>query len=127
MNCLILLFLLLQSTGVETLSVYVAPTGNDKDAGTRARPFATLVRAREAARTFRSSSPKRAVSVFLRSGTYRLDSSFVLSGPDSGDSLAQVTYRSFEGEEARLIGGRILAGFRPVTSFKAYGRGRKVS
>lgn len=115
MNCLILLFLLLQSPGVETLSVYVAPTGNDKDAGTRARPFATLVRAREAARTFRSSSPKRAVSVFLRSGTYRLDSSFVLSGADSGDSLAQVTYRSFEGEEARLIGGRILAGFRPVT------------
>ena len=50
----------------------VAPSGSDDNPGTPAEPFATLSKARDAARDIRREAPGGQVSVALRGGTYRL-------------------------------------------------------
>lgn len=64
-------------SSVRAAEIYVAPTGNDSDPGTQARPFATIVRARDALR----NSPRRmkeSVNVILQGGVYYLPETFFL-------------------------------------------------
>ena len=56
--------------------IYVAPGGNDRNPGSREKPFATEEAARRKARGVRG-----AVTVFLRGGTYFLSKPVVL-GPE---------------------------------------------
>lgn len=108
-------FLLWSAASASGLQFFVSPKGSDTNPGTKARPFATLTRARDAIRAFRGTRPETPVTVYLRGGTYRLDTSFVLGPGDGGDSLAPVIYRGFAGEKVRLTGGQSLKGFRAVT------------
>ncbi|MBB6053604.1 PDZ domain-containing protein [Armatimonas rosea] len=76
---------------------FVAPGGVDSNAGTKARPFATLARAQEAARKAGGGT------VTLRAGTYYLPETLVLTERDSG-----TTWRAARGEEAVVSGGTKL-------------------
>lgn len=69
---------------------YLSPAGNDANPGTKEKPFATLERARDAARQAKGST------VTLAAGTYRRTKTFELDEHDSG-----TTYR---GENARITG-----------------------
>ena len=106
--------------------LYVSPSGNDSWSGRRADPardgkdgpFATLDRARDAIRRLKVAGlPPGGAAVCLRAGTYLLDKSFALTQEDSGTGDAPVVYRACDGEEVRLLGGRIVppASFGPVT------------
>jgi hypothetical protein len=81
---------------------YVAPSGSDAHPGTQSRPFATLARAQVAARQAAGREP---VTVFLRSGVYRLAESLVFTAADSGTKAAPVTYQAAPGEMAVISGG----------------------
>lgn len=83
---------------------YVSPSGNDDWAGTASRPFASLQRARDAAR-----SAEKPVTVCLRKGTYYLASTLELGPEDSG-----TRYCAHKGESATISGGRQITGFMPV-------------
>ena len=98
--------------------LYVAPDGNDDAPGTKAKPFATLERARDAVRELRKVGPlpQGGVVVYLRGGVYGRAASFRLSEADSGRHEAPVVYRSYSGERAILSGGLEIKGFRPVTA-----------
>ncbi|NQT89309.1 hypothetical protein HQ560_21250, partial [bacterium] len=92
----------------------VSPEGDDANAGTRGRPFRTLERARDAVRTAKDGG----ATVWLRGGVYPRESSFVLSGKqDSGTQDAPIVWRGVEGEDVRLVGGRVIptAALKPVT------------
>src|SRR3954454_24527823 len=52
---------------------YVAPTGNDANAGTITSPFRTLQRARDVVRTVNANMIGD-INVFLRGGTYPVSS-----------------------------------------------------
>lgn len=95
---------------------FVAVDGQDDNPGTRSRPFATLERARDAVRTFKRNSgwPKGGVTVSLRGGVYTRTTTFDLSAEDSGVAGAPAVYRAFPGEVVRIMGGKIIGGFRPV-------------
>ena len=99
--------------------LYVAPDGNDTNAGTRAAPLKTLEGARDAIRKLKSEQPQLAggATVWLRGGVYRIGKTFELDQRDSGTKDAPIVYRACEGEEVRLSGGRELdpAAFRPVS------------
>jgi len=108
-----------------TLQFYVAGNGNDSwsgrfpapnAAGTDG-PFATLERARDEIRKLKKSDglPRGGVDVIVRRGAYCMDGPFGLSAEDSGTSDAPISYAACEGEEVRLVGGRRVTGFRPVT------------
>ena len=108
------LLLALPASAVE---LYVAPNGGDTNPGTHAKPFATLERARDEARRLRQDgkAAKGALTIWLRGGDYLRTNALELTAADSGTSNAPIIWRAAKGESARLLGGRKLSGFAPVT------------
>ncbi len=102
------------------LVLFVASNGNDNWSGRIAEPnaakndgpFATLERARDEIRKIKQMG---GVTVELRGGVYHREQPFELDESDSGAQDAPIVYRSREGEEVRLTGGREVTGFQPVT------------
>ena len=92
----------------DTSEFTVAPDGKDTNAGTRSAPFATLGRARDAVRTLKQAGPlpDGGVTVWIREGVYRLDTTLQLGPEDSGSTAAPVVYRACVGEEAIFDGSR---------------------
>jgi hypothetical protein len=90
-------------------SYYAAPTGRDTQPGTLEQPFASLQRARQAARQARGSEP---VTVWLRGGTYYLPETLVFTAEDSGTKAAPVAYRAYAKEEVVISGGLRLENLR---------------
>ena len=97
-------------------ALYVATDGSDEHTGTRARPFRTLERARDAIRTLKKADglPTGGVTVILRGGVYERGSTFALTKQDSGTAEAPIVYRAARGEEVRLVGGKVVATWQPV-------------
>ncbi|HEY2786620.1 MAG TPA: PDZ domain-containing protein [Fimbriiglobus sp.] len=83
------------STAVGAADLYVSPAGNDGGSGARGAPYATLQKARDAAREL----PKP-VTIYLAGGTYYLPETLVLNPEDSG-----VTWQANEGETPIVSGG----------------------
>ena len=100
-----------------TAMLHVAPTGNDADPGTQAKPFATLERARDEIRKLKQAGklPTGGVTVELRGGIYERGKTFELKKEDSGTADTPIVYSATEGETPRLIAGRVVKGFKPVT------------
>jgi hypothetical protein len=101
---------------------FVSPTGRDTTPGTADKPFATLERAWDAVRQLRSADgkplggkPLGGITIWLRAGDYLRTAALELSAADSGTAEAPVVCRAWQDETVRLLGGRTLSGFRPVT------------
>ena len=99
------------------LSVYVSASGDDKNSGTLEKPFASVKRAQEEVRRIKSAGgiPKDGISVVMRGGEYFVDETVSFTGEDSGTDASPIVYRSFPGEKARLVGGKKVSGFKPVS------------
>ena len=107
-------------TPVETVAdfaaeVFVGPAGDDGNEGSRARPFATLTRARDAVRALKGGGVEGAIAVRVLPGEYRVTAPLELTGEDSGGARAPVVYRAEEKGGAVFYGGARLRGFVPVT------------
>jgi len=89
---------LLSAAAAGTQRYFVSPTGSDENAGTMAKPFATIHRAQMALR-------ERSGVVFLRGGTYYLSAPLVLTPEDSGTKTAPVVIQSYKKETAVVSGG----------------------
>lgn len=92
---------------------FVATTGDDANPGTKAKPFATLERARTAVHQAKVQNQKSKIEVFVRGGTYELARTFKLTAEDSGMEKAPVVYRAYPQEKVLLIGGKRITGFKP--------------
>lgn len=95
---------------------YIAPDGNDRNPGTRSKPFATLEAARDAVRSLRKAGRLTAdgVTIWVMGGDYPRTQTFELTSEDSGTKDAPVVYRSVPGAEVRILGGREVRNFRPL-------------
>ncbi len=94
-----------------TRTFYVSPSGSDRNPGTRAQPFRTLNRARNAVR--KVPRPLHAdVLVRVLAGTYRLTSPLTLSSADSGGNGHDVVYQAAPGAHPLISGGRRITGWR---------------
>ena len=103
---------------------FVSTEGNDTWSGKMSKPnaaktdgpFATLEQARDEIRAVKKSDllPDGGISVVVAGGTYSLDKPFQLTEEDSGTSSAPITYLALQGEEVRLIGGKVVSGFHRV-------------
>ncbi|MEN6315714.1 MAG: right-handed parallel beta-helix repeat-containing protein [Clostridiaceae bacterium] len=100
-------------------ALYVSPSGDDTNSGSKRSPFKTLERARDAVRSLKDSRglPEDGVIIYLRGGKYNVTGSFALTAEDSGESGKPVVYAAYEAEEVYFMGGVDLdpAGFGPVT------------
>ena len=106
------------------LTFYVAPSGQDTWSGKKTPnkahtdgPFATVGRARDAIRALKEKNrlPKGGVRVLIAGGTYELKELLTLDARDAGTADAPIEYAAQKGQTVRLIGGRRLSGWKPVT------------
>ena len=91
------------------LELYVAPGGDDGNAGTKEKPLATLRRARDVLRSRRQQAGGKwdePVTVYLRGGTHYLARPLVLAPEDSGSQRAPVRFAACDGE-APVISGAV--------------------
>jgi parallel beta-helix repeat protein len=103
------------------MQFYVSVNGNDAWTGLQAEqapgrmdgPFASLQRARDAARAARKDKPDEPCQVTVRQGKYYLEETLVLTPEDGGSAAAPVIYQAFPGEQVVLSGGRKIEGWQP--------------
>ena len=88
------------------VSYHVAPGGDDANPGTAQKPFATLIKAREAVRASRLKG--EVPSVVVHGGIYRLENSLEFNDADSGTEAAPEIWRAAPGESVRITGGQIV-------------------
>jgi hypothetical protein len=106
-------------SALSAADIYVSPTGRDADPGTRARPFQTLERARDAAaRIVRNGSlkPGQELRIILRGGIYRRTKPFVLGPSHGAPPGAKIVYQGFPSETATVTGAREISGWRPMVA-----------
>jgi hypothetical protein len=107
-SCLVWMGLVLAGAGTHVLHAaapsvyYVSPDGSDTGDGSMIKPFASLPRARDAARTSKIPRPR----IVLRGGDYFVRETISFDGRDSG-----LTIEAAPGEKPVLFGGEIHGGW----------------
>ncbi len=121
---LLIVALLLAPPVCSAAEFFVAPKGSDANAGTKAKPFASLERAREAVRTRKSSQNafRETITIWLGGGDYIRTNALELIAADSGTPESSIVWRAYKDEPVRLLGGRTLTGFTPVSDATARAR-----
>lgn len=89
--------------------IYIAPTGDDRNVGSKTAPFATLARA---VKELYQYAGKEAVSLWFASGTYYIDTTIVLGPELSGTAEHPVVFAGEPGAEVLLKGSRPLEGLK---------------
>jgi hypothetical protein len=102
MRASLLLLIFLSPQGDPPPDFFVSPAGKDTNPGTKEAPFATVTRARDAAR-----ERKKPATIVLRGGTYFLAEPLVFKAEDSGLLVA-----AFPGEKPILSAGRPITGWK---------------
>jgi len=115
-----LVVLLARQAWAESLTLHVAPSGNDSWSG-RLRepnpdgtdgPLASIERAQRAIRDLRQDGQRPGPVTVLIRGVHQLASPVVFTPEDSGTKDAPVTYTASGGEKPVLSGGRRISGWR---------------
>ncbi|GAB3314416.1 hypothetical protein GCM10027299_02510 [Larkinella ripae] len=108
------LWLLAAESSAQTL--YVAPSGHDKNPGTLQKPLATLAGARNRARLLRQQKPPvKPLEIVVRKGEYLLNEPLLLTPEDSGSETAPLVFRGEAGSRPVFYGGMRLSGFVKVS------------
>jgi len=100
-----LLVILLLPLFLTAKTVYISPSGNDKNPGTLAKPIASFAKAQTLAREF---SKQEAVEVIFANGTYYLPQTIVFTAVDNTANNA-ITYKAAEEGKAIISGGSLLS------------------
>jgi hypothetical protein len=110
---MLLLLVLTVPCSAKAVDFYVAASGDDTNAGTKEKPFATLTRARDAVRELKSQGPLDGPTrVIVADGNYTLREPFVLLPEDSGTPQSPVIYQAAAGAKPVLSGGRVIRGWQ---------------
>lgn len=88
--------------------LYVSVSGNDSNSGTKDAPFRTIAKAKEVVRGMLPSA-NGPIHVWIRGGTYYLDSTLAFTPEDSGTADKPITYSAYENEKVIISGGQRLA------------------
>ena len=106
------------------IALFVATDGNDAWSGKLQQanpqrtdgPFRTLERARNEIRKLQAAAlPQGGVVVEVQPGIYECTAPLELSAQDSGAAQAPILYRASSAGEVRLVGGKVVTGWQPVT------------
>lgn len=94
----------------DTGSVYVSPGGSGTDC-TISSPC-SLTTARDRVQTLNSSQGiSTDITIYLRGGIYKLNSTFELSAVDSGTNGHTIHYKAYSGENPIISGGTTITGW----------------
>lgn len=84
---------------------FVATNGNDENAGTKAEPFATIQRAKEAVCEYKATESSGNITVFIRGGKYTLNETINFEYSDSGNADQIITYAAYPNEKPIITSG----------------------
>ena len=90
---------------------HLAPTGNDDNPGTQAKPFATLSHARDQVREWNRTNEPEDITVWLAGGDYPLSGTVTFGLEDGAKPGQSITYAAVPGEQPVLSGGRRITGW----------------
>ncbi|MDR0853677.1 MAG: right-handed parallel beta-helix repeat-containing protein [Clostridiales Family XIII bacterium] len=95
--------------------IYVAPDGNDNNAGTNVdQPLATVAGARDRIRAIKKAAsgelPPGGITVYFRGGTYNVAETTYFEAEDTGTAISPITYTAYPGEKPLFSGGSYLDG-----------------
>ena len=99
---LVFLLILTSSVVVAQPQLFVSPSGNDANTGTRDKPFATLTKALDAVK----NAPSANVQIFLRKGIYYLAQPIRIDPQTTAGKSLSIS--AYHGENVQLSGGRKL-------------------
>lgn len=113
MKASILIFLaaLAFSCHPKSIDIYVSPSGNRLNPGTKKLPVGTIEQAQQVVREKMSNEPDRDIRVLLNGGSYFLNKTLIFDDLNSGQAQASVTYEGIAGEEVILSGGKEYSGW----------------
>lgn len=103
-NCFFVLIWVLMSSCQTDRSLYVSLSGDDASSGTIDKPFATLWKALEVARTEKDKN----IIIYLREGTYYLEKPVVFTPEDSRSKPAGLTLTAYGNEDVTISGAKKL-------------------
>jgi hypothetical protein len=104
---IVLFFMVHYATIAQAQDFYISPNGNDKNPGTKQKPFASINRAKQA--VIKINNGTKPVTVYLRQGVYALVQPFKLSAEDGGTKAAPVTYTAYGDEKVFIRGSKTIA------------------
>lgn len=102
------LFMLIVTDSIFAKEIWVSPTGNDGNPGTKEEPLATILMAQRQARELRrlnDPSIKKGIQIILKGGVYQLDEPLLFRYEDSGTSESPTVIVTAPGEEVVISGG----------------------
>lgn len=109
---LIIMLCLLTMAGYTQSEYYVSPNGNDRNIGSKEKPFKTIQRAHIAVRKNLANTQKGDISVWLNGSTYYLTESLKFGLEDSISGDFQIFYKAVEGEKPVISGGVKITGWK---------------
>jgi parallel beta-helix repeat protein len=113
-------------TGAYAQDIYVSPTGNDSEPGSKEKPVATLETARDLIRQYKANNslPKGGLTVWIGQGQYDQKMPLALNENDSGEPGAPIIWRAIRDEMVTITGGRSIPSekFTRITSKAISGR-----
>ncbi len=115
MTCLLLLVLFVSS--VSAKEIWISPTGNDANPGTKEKPLATILMAQRQARELRRGndpSLKGGIQIILQGGTYQLNEPLQIRLEDSGTPELPTTFCAEKGAKVVVSGGVQVTGWQQV-------------
>jgi hypothetical protein len=88
---------------------YVSPSGSDSNDGIN-DPFLTIGHARDVVAAYKISPgfPTGGISIVLYGGIYPQTTVLRFNSEDSGESDKPITYKAYQNEEPRIIGGIVI-------------------
>jgi hypothetical protein len=104
------------SVSAKEIQIYVSPTGNDLNNGTRTAPLKTIEKANEMVRVLRIKSPEKAVVVSVSGGVYQLEKPVILTSEHSGSKDAPVIYKAVEGQKPVFTGSVLLKNWKQLSN-----------
>ena len=106
----ILFFMFFAGIGGYAQDIYVTPSGDNANPGTKEKPVATLEAARDLVRQYKAihDLPKGGITVWIGQGQYDLIMPLVLNENDSGKPGAPIVWRAIKDERVSITGGRSI-------------------
>ena len=98
------------AAGALQATYYVSPSGDDANSGTLAAPFRTITKARDIVQSVNKNMTGDIV-VYLRGGTYTIDSTITIGVSCSGTNGYSVKFMNYTGETPVISGGQAITGW----------------
>ncbi len=89
------------------MDFYVSPSGNDKNPGTKEKPFQTISHARDSVARINGKMTGDIV-VYVGGGTYEISEPVVFDANDSGTNGHKVVYKATAGQTPIVSGGKAI-------------------